>query len=185
MEKVGSILLIYENHEVPQGTLECDGRALSSQDYANLFNKIGTKYGGNGDPTFNIPTLNATPNKFVIVFEQLEVPSLPPGDTVQPTADPMRFVNMLLQNAKGFCDSLMNGFTTENMAMGITQAGKTKEVADYLKDLQFYLNTCSLYAAMGEIQRMLDAGLPPELAPFITEARLNSYKSKIQTYLGL
>lgn len=38
--------------------LICDGRAISRTDYADLFNKIGTKYGtGDGSSTFNIPNL--------------------------------------------------------------------------------------------------------------------------------
>ncbi|WP_240336124.1 phage tail protein [Stenotrophomonas sp. B1-1] len=39
-----------------EGTLLCDGSAISRQDYAELFAVIGTKYGeGDGNTTFNLP----------------------------------------------------------------------------------------------------------------------------------
>ena len=42
----------------PEGTLVCDGSAISRTTYADLFAAIGTIYGaGNGSTTFNIPDL--------------------------------------------------------------------------------------------------------------------------------
>lgn len=42
----------------PSGWLTCDGSAVSRDQYANLFNKIGTNYGsGDGSTTFNLPDL--------------------------------------------------------------------------------------------------------------------------------
>lgn len=44
---------------VPDGYLPCDGRAVSREDYAELFMVIGTNYGsGDGYSTFNVPDLN-------------------------------------------------------------------------------------------------------------------------------
>jgi microcystin-dependent protein len=43
----------------PRGWLECDGREVSRAEprYAALFSVIGTTYGGNGSPNFNLPDL--------------------------------------------------------------------------------------------------------------------------------
>ncbi len=41
----------------PRWTLECDGAALSIQQYPALFALLGVIYGGNGQTTFNLPDL--------------------------------------------------------------------------------------------------------------------------------
>jgi microcystin-dependent protein len=54
---IGTILP-YSNTTVPSGFMLCDGRAVSREDYSELFNIIGTTYGdGDGSTTFNIPNL--------------------------------------------------------------------------------------------------------------------------------
>lgn len=50
----GSILAIPYS-TVPVGYLKCDGSSLLREDYANLFDKIGTTYGAADDYHFNIP----------------------------------------------------------------------------------------------------------------------------------
>lgn len=43
---------------IPGGWLECNGQAVSREDYASLFEAIGTTYGaGDGSSTFNVPDL--------------------------------------------------------------------------------------------------------------------------------
>lgn len=55
---VGSILP-YTGSTVPDGFLECDGRAISRSDYSDLFEVIGTTFGaGDGSTTFNLPNLS-------------------------------------------------------------------------------------------------------------------------------
>lgn len=46
----------YGGTTVPDGWLLCNGQALSKTEYADLFNAIGTNYGGS-DSTFNLPAL--------------------------------------------------------------------------------------------------------------------------------
>ncbi len=46
----------YGGTTVPDGWLLCNGQALSKTEYADLFNAIGTNYGGSGS-TFNLPSL--------------------------------------------------------------------------------------------------------------------------------
>jgi hypothetical protein len=50
----GSILAIPYS-TVPTGYLKCDGSSLLREDYADLFDKIGTTYGAADDYHFNIP----------------------------------------------------------------------------------------------------------------------------------
>lgn len=43
---------------IPDGWLWCDGSAVSRNTYANLYKRIGTRYGaGDGSTTFNLPDL--------------------------------------------------------------------------------------------------------------------------------
>lgn len=54
---VGSIYM-YGTASAPNGTLACDGSAVSRTTYADLFAKIGTTFGvGDGSTTFNIPNM--------------------------------------------------------------------------------------------------------------------------------
>ena len=41
----------------PQGWSFCDGRSLSVQNYEALFSVLGTRWGGDGRTTFNLPDL--------------------------------------------------------------------------------------------------------------------------------
>lgn len=49
----------HEIDKIPDGWLPCDGRAVNREEYPELFDAIGTKYGsGDGSTTFNLPNLN-------------------------------------------------------------------------------------------------------------------------------
>lgn len=102
-----------------------------------------------------------------------------------PTADEQtEALAKVIQKARLFGDATIAQFALENVAMGITQAGKTRAVADYCQKLQYYTSTGSLYAALEEIQE-LSQNTPAELAPFVTSARLSVYANKIKAYLGI
>jgi len=55
---------LYAGNAIPEGWSErlipCDGRELVISDYQNLFNVLGTTFGGDGRTTFNVPDLRAT-----------------------------------------------------------------------------------------------------------------------------
>lgn len=52
------IIFPYGGSSAPTGFLECDGSAVSREDYADLFTAISTTYGtGDGSTTFNVPDL--------------------------------------------------------------------------------------------------------------------------------
>jgi len=91
----------------------------------------------------------------------------------------------IISNAMNFGATLKIEFAAENIAMGITQAGKTKAVADYLAKVIVYLDTGSLYEVINEVNSLISEGIPSELSPFVTESRLNTFKAKVQTYLGI
>ena len=92
-------------------------------------------------------------------------------------------VKIVVSNAIVFGQNLIVEFASENVLMGITQAGKTKDVADYLADLMRYAQTGSLYEVIAEVDRLIAAGLPANLEPFITQSRMESFKQKVVDYL--
>lgn len=54
---VGSVIA-YASNSAPDGFLLCNGAAVSRTTYSDLFQKIGTTYGGgDGSTTFNLPNL--------------------------------------------------------------------------------------------------------------------------------
>jgi microcystin-dependent protein len=54
--QVGEIVAFAGTYE-PAGYLKCDGRLVNIIDYPNLFDVIGTTYGGDGSTTFALPDL--------------------------------------------------------------------------------------------------------------------------------
>ena len=78
-------------------------------------------------------------------------------------------------------NDLIRQFAAENIAMGITQAGKTKLIADILKDVFYYAQTGSLYECIAAIDAIV---ILPEYAPFITEERKTDLKNKVLDVLA-
>lgn len=77
--------------------------------------------------------------------------------------------------------SLMKEFVCENIAMGITSTRKTKLIADTLIDVQRYGEVGSLYECYKALESIT---LTPEMAPFLTEARLHYLKNRIVEVLA-
>lgn len=92
-------------------------------------------------------------------------------------------INYLRADVSVFVENLVFEFAAENIEMGITQAGKTKLVADFLRNINYYMRSYSLYEAVVEINTEISNGLDPNLAPFITESRLNDFSNKIVEFL--
>lgn len=56
-EAIGKIIM-FAGNTAPEGTLYCNGAAISRTTYSELFAAIGTTYGaGDGSTTFNLPDL--------------------------------------------------------------------------------------------------------------------------------
>lgn len=106
------------------------------------------------------------------------------GELAKFTLTQMEQCEKIVSDAKFFANKIENVFIAENIMMGITQAGKTREVSEYLIDVLGYLRTGSLYEVKNEVDALLLAGIPEELAPFVTEERLEEFKAKIVDYLA-
>jgi hypothetical protein len=91
-------------------------------------------------------------------------------------------IKSVVRRAIDFGNSLTLDFATENVMLGITQAGKTKLIADTCQQAFYYLSTGSLYEARTE---MLAIVVTEEMAPFLTTARRLAFVNKIETYLGI
>jgi len=91
-------------------------------------------------------------------------------------------IKRTVQGAIQFGQNLIIQFASENVLMGITQAGKTKLIADTLKDVSYYLNSGSLYEADNAASLVQ---ITEEMSPFLTPARITTFRNKIRAYLGL
>jgi hypothetical protein len=126
-------------------------------------------------------------NEFAVVFN--EELSNEERDTLDSLISSHNFlspadeVKIVVSNAITFGHNLIVDFASENVLMGITQAGKTKDVADYLADLMRYAQTGSLYEVINEVDRLIATGLPVDLEPFITQARMEAFKQQVVDYL--
>lgn len=49
---------IFAGNFAPAGWAFCDGQTMAISEFETLFNLIGTTYGGDGQETFNLPSLN-------------------------------------------------------------------------------------------------------------------------------
>ena len=93
--------------------------------------------------------------------------------------NPYRVYEQIISRARKYFDDMLEQFGGENIAMGITVLGKTKEVSDYLVDVSRYGATGSLTEVVNTIDSLIADGVPGELAPFVTEDRLNAFRAKI------
>ena len=100
----------------------------------------------------------------------------------QPSA--VNIYKSVVRSAIDFFEDLMVNYAAENITMGITVLNKTKEVADYLADVMRYGQSGSLYEVMHEIDTLIAAGIPADLSPFVTNARLTDFKNNVQDYLN-
>lgn len=95
-----------------------------------------------------------------------------------------------------FIKSLINKFAAENIAMGITQYGKTDEVlglfsknypvnVNFPISLKSCFDTGSLYCAITVIEYVRENEDMSSVSPFVTDARLVALKNKIEQFLGM
>ena len=103
----------------------------------------------------------------------------PPGD---PANAIILIQNTIVAPAIKFGAALIAMYASENVAMGITQAGKTNAVLSALSAVRNSLQSGSLYDALAEIQNVT---IDPTLAPYITAPRMKVYANYIRAYLGL
>jgi hypothetical protein len=82
----------------------------------------------------------------------------------------------IAQNAINQWKSLVITVAAENIAMGITQTGKTKLIADTLAPVAMYGNAGSLWEAYNALN---DIKITPEMAPYITQARIDWMRNEL------
>lgn len=111
------------------------------------------------------------------------------------TAESLR--RYLNEDVHLFVQKLVDTFAAENIAMGVTQYGKTADLlglfekkydlgASHPVSLKGSLDTGSLYVSCSVIQHIRDNPAEfSEISPFVTDARLLSMKNSIETFLGL
>ena len=121
-------------------------------------------------------------NEALTLDEELEFKTIAEAHTPDYVAGNIRNV---IANAMDFGQSLLVDFSSQNVLEGITQAGKTEAVLDYLGVVKTAIDTGSLYLVIAKIDSLLFEQVPTNLAPFVTVEKLNVFKAKIENYLGI
>jgi hypothetical protein len=103
----------------------------------------------------------------------------------QPTTQEL--ISASISAASSFGNKLATDFVVENVQMGITQAGKSGAMIDYLHELVHCILSGSLHQAVSVIDGYIADSSPEKeyLQPFVSNERLIVYKHKIQDYLGV
>jgi hypothetical protein len=97
------------------------------------------------------------------------------------------YYQALVNDAISFGNQLITQFAAENVSEGITQAGQTLAILTYTQSLFMYLQSGSLYLAIGAIETMIadTSSTKTSLSPFITNDILYSYLNEIQNWLEI
>ena len=77
--------------------------------------------------------------------------------------------------------AMVTQFAAENIAMGITQAGKTALIANALQEVNAYGSVGSLWQAYEALSRV---HVTPDMAPFITTDRIQWMKNQMVTAIS-
>jgi len=81
-----------------------------------------------------------------------------------------------VQKAQQTWTMLVAGFAAENIAMGITQSGKTGLIAKALNQVAVYGSQGSLWQAYNALS---EVKVTPEMAPYLTDDRIQWMKNKM------
>jgi hypothetical protein len=95
------------------------------------------------------------------------------------TYNTKRSLRKAVQGAMNFGQQLLVEFAVENVSMGITQDGMTKQVRQVMSEVMSAIQTGSLYDAIEEIDAIQNKD-----GKYITDERLAIYKQKIVDYLA-
>lgn len=100
---------------------------------------------------------------------------------IQTKVSTCTMIDKKVKKAINGVNSVMSEFCAENIIMGITQAGKTKLIADALRDVFYYSQTGSLYEAKNALNAIT---IVEEMSPFLTENRRQEVITKIDDLLS-
>lgn len=81
-----------------------------------------------------------------------------------------------IAQAKAGFDALIAEFGGANVIAQITVAGKTKIIADAVKDVMYYGSTGSLWEAYAAVEKIQ---ITPGMAPYLTETRKQEFKNRL------
>lgn len=96
---------------------------------------------------------------------------------------PYNRCQQIVNNAINAWHNLVVTVAAENIALGITNSGKTKLISDTLFPVMVYGSIGSLWEAYSELGKIK---ITPEMAPYLTEDRLEWMKNQlIQTISSL
>lgn len=110
---------------------------------------------------------------------------LTPYAYVKPNLTLQQVIDTKVSASIVFGLEIIKNAATENVITGITAANKTREVSDYLANLERYLRSGSLYAAISEIDDLMALEIPEDISTWVSIEKLNNTKLKIQKFLGL
>lgn len=131
MEKIGTVLLAQNDEQLDpsSGLIECDGRSLLVEDYPELFAKIGTRYGGDGEVNFQIPNLDSYPKMIIVAKSDSENP--PPDDPQEPDA-PEETISQKLDDRIKWGNNVIRQFRVFTMGIpddeGVAMLGNLMDV---------------------------------------------------------
>lgn len=84
--------------------------------------------------------------------------------------------SQIVNNAINAWHNVVVVVAAENIAMGITQSGKTKLISDALFKVMVYGSSGSLWEAYSELNNVV---ITPEMAPYITKERIEWMKNQL------
>lgn len=136
-------------------------------------------------------------NAALLEAEQTSLSAIITAHTNTPTT--AQQVHSYLNNqVYPFVQNLIAAYASENIALGITQAGKTGHLlsmftryypvplSTHTNTLKAAFDTGSLYIARDILQYIRDNPLEYDgLSPFVTDARLLGLKNKVEEFLGI
>ena len=99
------------------------------------------------------------------------------NDSIAPT--PEQQVEAIQEAVGEVLDKLEAQFEVENILMGITASGKTEAAVKFLHFMDHFMEVRAYDEVAKEIDRLITAGIPSDLAPFVTEARLTTLKEQM------
>ena len=88
----------------------------------------------------------------------------------------------IVEMALNYWQQMMITFAAENIAMGITQAGKTLLISNALEQVALYGSQGSLWEAYAALSSVV---VTPEMAPFLTTERIQWMQNQMITIIAM
>jgi len=96
---------------------------------------------------------------------------------VQTFADPTIHVRQKVSLAISKANDVIIKYASDNIMDGITASGKTKLIADTMRDVIFYAQSGSLHEVINALDEIV---ITSEMNPFLTEEKREALKNLIQ-----